>query len=77
MPGMNCEPNLSINTNMSKMPENQNQKPTHEITLTDKLNKKLLQSFLKNINETNGPFNNLTRVQSNGTNNEEEINEFI
>ncbi|KAJ8945213.1 hypothetical protein NQ314_009282 [Rhamnusium bicolor] len=44
-----------------------------EITLTDKLNKRLLQSFLNRINNTEHNFNRISNTSPPGQN---EINEF-
>lgn len=67
---MNC--NEEKDTLITRIPgDDQSGRPSHEITLTDKLNKKLLQSFLKKINETNNPFNNLSvNNQNNSTSNQ-------
>lgn len=76
MPGMNSE--NCINNGEQNLeqqflvPEQQ----VREITLTDKLNKKLLESFLQRINEISNPFNDLQQNVGNDVKESEEQNEF-
>jgi len=74
MPGM--KNTIPLNGNHERE-ETQTEEPVvREITLTDKLNKKLLESFLQRINQNDGPLNNMPVQPQNGIESTEDDNDF-
>lgn len=56
------------------IPQLPEQQPVFEITLTDKLNKRLLQSFLSRINNFEHHFNKINGDTTSSTDGENEFN---
>lgn len=67
MPGRNLEPENENKDSAPPAEAEADPQPVRELTQTDRLNKRLLQSFLERINQSGPPITE-TVIQNNTTN---------
>lgn len=71
MPGKNFEPETEHSTKDSTLATESQVQPVRELTQTDRLNKRLLQSFLERLNQSSVPIPAMEPLQQNNTNDTE------